>query len=175
MEKFLVLSDTHGNLDLLDMVLQRENNCTAIIHLGDNYEDLERCSNLPEIMIYRVPGIFHKGYRDKSLPAIIKVKSNDWSILLVHDLNDASEKVHDVDIYLHGHTHKPGLINEYGKIFFNPGHLKQISDRGNPASYGIIKLDKKNANFSVKNLQQNVIYNKTFKKLGRKNDDRRDQ
>lgn len=160
----MVLSDTHGNLDLLNNVLKRESDCTAIFHLGDNFEDLDRCEHFPEKNLYRVPGIFHKGYRDKSLPAIIKLDSNGWSILLVHDLNDALAKAQDVDIYLHGHTHKPEIQQKFGKIFFNPGHLKQAHHRGYQATYGILEIEEKKSNFYVKDLKFNVIYNKSFKR-----------
>ena len=164
MDKFLVVSDTHGNLDLFQTVLKREKDFTAIIHLGDNYEDLNSYSNLDDVTLYRVPGIFHKGYRNKTLPAIVKFTSCGWSILLVHDLSDALARTQDVDIYLHGHTHKPEIIRKYGKIFFNPGHLKQFHHRGNQASYGILEIAEKISNFYVKNLNTNVIYNKTFKR-----------
>ncbi len=165
MEKILVLSDTHSNLELLKIVLENETDHTAIFHLGDNYEDLDKClEQIPHRNLIKVPGIFHKGYRDKSLPAIKIYNSQGWAILLVHDLSDALAKTHDVDIYLHGHTHRPDITGKFGKIFFNPGHLKQLKDRGSQASYGIIELNKKSVKFFVKDLNKNVIYYKLLEK-----------
>jgi uncharacterized protein len=165
MEKILVLSDSHGNSDFLNLVLEQENHVDTIFHLGDNFDDLDKCGQFTkEHIILKVPGIFHPGYKNRSIPAIQFYNTLNWKLLLVHDLNDALSKAEEADIYLYGHTHKPDLQIKYGKIFFNPGHLKQSKDRGSKASYGILELEEESVKFIVKDLNKNVIFYKLVEK-----------
>ena len=41
--KLLVLSDSHGAVERLQSILQREAGCEAIVHLGDGAADMARC------------------------------------------------------------------------------------------------------------------------------------
>jgi len=165
MEKILLVSDTHNNLKLLKDVLKREDNCSTIFHLGDNYDDLDRFTEyVSNKTIVKVPGIFYKGYKDRSVKAIQLYNSNEWKLLLVHDLNDALSKTQDTDIYLYGHTHRTDFVKQYGKYFLNPGHLKNYKDRGTIASYAILEISKKSLKIFVKNYKGFVIYNNIIEK-----------
>jgi len=165
MEKILLISDTHSNYKFLRDILLEEEDCKTIFHLGDNYEDIDNCSDLNgDKKILRVPGIFHKGYRNRTIDAIQIHKSFNWKLLLVHDINDAAGKFHDIDVFLHGHTHKPDFVKHHGKYYFNPGHLKHSKDRGSTASYAILEVDEKSIKFIVKNYKGSVIDNIIIKK-----------
>jgi uncharacterized protein len=165
MEKVLIISDTHNNSNILKSVLGIENDCSIIFHLGDYYEDLDKCMDyVSGKTIVRVPGTFHKGYRDGSVSAVKIYSVFNWKFLLVHDVNIVSRKIQDVDIIFHGHTHQAELQKNNGRYFFNPGHLKQKYDRGSEASYAILEIYEDRLKFIVKNLKNHVIFMKIIKK-----------
>ena len=68
MKKIIVLSDTHRNQTLLRKVFSNEEELSHIFHLGDDYEDLDENSDLIEGKeVIKVPGIYHKGYLNKTI------------------------------------------------------------------------------------------------------------
>jgi len=165
MIKILLLSDTHGNDDVLQNVLEQETDPDYIFHLGDYYEDLDKYKQIiRDIQIVKVPGIFHKGYKNRTIDAIQQVIIEGWKFLLVHDLNDAVDKARDTDCYLFGHTHYPEFYKNYSKIFINPGHLKSYKDRGSQASYNILEVSKNKLKIIVKDHTGCVITSKFFEK-----------
>lgn len=146
MSNILVISDTHGNLSLLDSVLSANIECEIIIHLGDNYDDLDNFSIMLEgKKIYKVPGIFHPDYLNGKLPPEQIIEVNDKKILMVHSKNDISK---NADIYLFGHTHEWEVRNNRKGVFLNPGHLRMTKDRGRIASYALLGIS--NDKFHIK-------------------------
>ncbi|OQX72026.1 MAG: hypothetical protein B6D62_00260 [Candidatus Cloacimonas sp. 4484_275] len=141
MNKIIVLSDTHGNQLLLRKALQNEENVSIVFHLGDFYEDLDENFDLLENKtVVKVPGIFHPGYRDKTIPAVQIFTAEDWKFLLVHDPNDIPEKVENIDLILFGHTHNRTFFRKKNSYFLNPGHLKKTKDKGQQASYAVLEI-----------------------------------
>lgn len=146
MSHILVISDSHGNLSLLDSVLSANIDCDTIIHLGDNYEDLDNFSiMLEDKKIYKVPGIFHPDYLNGKLPAEQLIEINGKKIIIVHSKKDISKSA---DIYLFGHTHEWEVRNTIRGVFLNPGHLRMLKDKGRNASYAL--LDISNNNLKIK-------------------------
>ena len=147
MKKIVVLSDTHGNQLLLRKALQNEADASVIFHLGDFYEDLDENYDLIENKsIIKVPGIFHPGYKNQSIPSLQFYEVLGWKFLLVHDPNDIPEKIEKADLILFGHTHTRTFFRKENRYFFNPGHLKKDEDKGKKASYVTLEI---NADFVV--------------------------
>ena len=122
MKKIIVLSDTHGNQLLLRKALQNEKDATVIFHLGDYYEDLEDNFDLTENKtVVKVPGIFHGGYLNKTIPAIQTFAIDGWNFLLVHNLDDVPRKLIKPDLTLFGHTHNRTFYQRGNVYFLNPG------------------------------------------------------
>ncbi len=143
MNKIIVLSDTHQNQFLLRKVLQQEiEQCDYVFHLGDNYEDIEENVDLlTGKKIFRVPGIFHPGYLDGSLPALQSVQIKNWSFLLVHNIDDLPEVITNNHIILYGHSHRLRFGKTEEHYYINPGHLKDEWDKDRPASYAFLEVD----------------------------------
>ena len=59
MPKILVLSDTHRNLKILENVLSANLDCDIIIHLGNDYEDMDNFPNLTEVKEIIKTFLFH--------------------------------------------------------------------------------------------------------------------
>ncbi len=158
MKRIIVMSDTHGNQKLLRKPFMLESQYDMIIHLGDNYEDIQENFDLYEdAILLRVPGIFHPRYRDQSLPAIMHTDVEGWMIGLVHNLEDYFKQKSRGDIVLHGHTHHSEIQDDGETIYANPGHLKSEFDRNREPSYMVIDLTPEAAQLTVKSLRGDVL------------------
>ncbi len=123
--KLLVVSDTHGEADLLKELAIKYKDYTKI-HLGDRGFDK---ALLDELNFIHVDGNCDYG-NDKD--KIIEIEGN--IILLTHgdkyqvkyDLGNLYFKALEVNanIVLYGHTHIQSKIEYNGILFLNPGALK---------------------------------------------------
>lgn len=146
MSKVMILSDTHNNHHLLRKVLENEvGDCEYVFHLGDNYEDLDAFPDLlNDKTVIKVPGIFHSGYLDGSIPATQNININGWTFFLVHNIDDLPEILPNQQIICYGHSHKIDFRLLDDHYYLNPGHLKDEMDKNRPASYAIldVSIDK---------------------------------
>jgi putative phosphoesterase len=159
--KIGIVSDTHRNTDLLaDAVewLGRRHGIATLYHLGDDYEDLGGLAE-SQLEIVQVPGIYHNGYRDGSIPPRAFETVLGLRILLLHstekDLTD--EDRHSADVVLYGHTHRPEMHIDQGRLYMNPGHLKAAIDKQTPASFGLLDVQDKAVQASIFNLKHEVM------------------
>lgn len=138
MKEILVVSDTHRNYDLLQHVLDSNIFADVIIHLGDNYDDLDSCVyNRRGRKVYRVPGIFHPEYKNGKLPHVLEFEIEGKKFIIAHSPDDLNNSA---DVLLFGHTHNWECSNSPFGIRFNPGHLKARKDKRRIATYGIITI-----------------------------------
>jgi len=149
--KIGVLSDTHGNIPYLEKAIDllRQEEVDKIIHLGDDYEDIDFALEL-DLPIIRVPGVYSGYYKDKSIPHRRVGELVGWKVLLTHSPtpheNDLPADLAPEDMVrsevietvLYGHTHIPKIEEKDGVVWFNPGHLRIEDKKGYPASWGII-------------------------------------
>ncbi len=157
MKEILVLSDSHKNILLLKSVLEKENEADIIIHLGDYYEDLNPFVRIADAKkFYRVPGIYHNGYRNGTLKNVQRIKIAGFGFLFAHTFEDLSKNMPFEKFNLYGHTHKAELFGKRN-IFINPGHLKAKVDRGYPASYGKILIDNKKIEIKIIDINGETI------------------
>jgi putative phosphoesterase len=150
--KIGVVSDSHKNLAYLDRAVAEclDEGCTAFIHLGDNYSDME---NAPGMELIRVPGVYDPEYHSVSIPHRIVKEFEKARFVMTHAPDSHSSDLPSdlspeelalrrrAQFILHGHTHIP-TIEEKGNVFWiNPGHLKAQDKKGYPASFSIIEID----------------------------------
>lgn len=144
--RILVVSDTHGNADILDRAILMQISAEIVIHLGDGEGDVEYLRyRYPEKMFIKVRGNcdFNSDLPDKEFIIlegkkifithghIYSVKSGIYSAV-------CAAKEEDADILLFGHTHKSFQSYDEGLYILNPGSLKGLSP-----SYGIIDITDK--------------------------------
>ncbi|MDU5111376.1 MAG: metallophosphoesterase family protein, partial [Clostridium sp.] len=105
--KIGIISDTH-NL-LREEVIHNLKGCDLIIHAGDicNNDILERLKNIAKTVAV-------KGNNDKGdLEAILKedeiIEIEGKRIYIVHERNNISINLEEVDIVIYGHSHKYNL------------------------------------------------------------------
>ncbi|MCF7793280.1 MAG: YfcE family phosphodiesterase [Candidatus Cloacimonetes bacterium] len=163
MKRIMIMSDTHRNQVLLRKAFLDEENITHIFHLGDTYEDLDENLDLIEgIEVFKVPGLYHDGYLNRSIHHSIPATVENWKFQLVHFLNDVKKLHKNLDFVLYGHTHRPNFRELNGMYFINPGHLKRSRDRGNDASYIIAETETDKITFNWKKLNKEIFMTKTI-------------
>lgn len=140
--KIVVLSDTHGDPDVIEQVYKQEQDADAFFHCGDSelaYDDAHFHD------MYRVKGNcdFDRNFVDDLLVPI-----GDRSIFMTHGhlynikmtLTPLDYKAQETgaDIVLFGHSHLLGAEQIGDTLFLNPGSLL-LPRGGNPKSYATIE------------------------------------
>ncbi|QTF92212.1 metallophosphoesterase family protein [Halomonas sp. BM-2019] len=117
-----VISDTHGLLRPEALTLLE--GCGLILHLGDvgsretDAVLLERLADLAPVAAVR--GNIDTAPWAAALPMSRDLVVNGWRLHLVHRLQDFAPTT-PCDAVLHGHSHKPRLEWQAGRLLFNPG------------------------------------------------------
>ncbi len=157
---FLVISDSHGNIDNVMRAVKTAGRVDGIIFLGDGIRDIEYIkSTLEQLNVYAVLGNCD---HFSALSDYKKVESfcfEGKKIVITHgDLYGAKygdsgllllAREHGADIVLYGHTHIARETQIDGVYLCNPGSIGGYSD----ASFGVLTLDGNNALFSYKRLE----------------------
>lgn len=140
--KIVVLSDTHGDPNVIEQVYKQEQDADAFFHCGDSelaYDDAHFND------MYRVKGNcdFDRNFVDDLLVPI-----GDRSIFMTHGhlynikmtLTPLDYKAQETgaDIVLFGHSHLLGAEQIGDTLFLNPGSLL-LPRGGNPKSYATIE------------------------------------
>lgn len=140
--KLLVLSDSHGLVQILEKILKKEHDADAIIHLGDGGTDMWEFNelNYPKA-VYQCKGNCDALAYNFSQTEIFTLCSKKIFACHGHLYNVKfgleniyfAAKEIGADLCLYGHTHIPN--NEYYSSLhlFNPGAVK---DR----HYGVIEI-----------------------------------
>ena len=175
--KILVISDTHQNQEMILSILSlcESTEFDEILHLGDDYQDAQPLIDAG-FNVTRVPGTWTKEYLNKYIDNRVFENREGWRLFLSHtpeadykDLVDDPDpqkvvEKGDCDLFLHGHTHKPEIIENGKVVICNPGHLKSLTDRGYPATYAILILTKTELNISIFRHDTHELYD-SFQKM----------
>jgi putative phosphoesterase len=159
--KIGIVSDTHGNIELLETAvdwLVRKQKIAMLYHLGDDYDDVKGLGDR-FIEIVQVPGIYDGRYKDGSLPAKSFETVLGLTVLLVHSYEKdvTPEDIQHSDIIVYGHTHRAELKLVDGKLFINPGHLKGPLEKNMSPTFGVLAILDRNASA--------IIYGMNFKQV----------
>lgn len=151
--KIGIVSDTHGNYELLETAVDwliRKHKISMLYHLGDDYDDVRYLGDR-FLEIVQVPGIYDERYKNGSLPAKSFETVLGLSILLAHsyEKNVTKEDVQRSDIIIYGHTHREELKLADGKLFINPGHLKGPLDKNMPPTFALLTVQDRNASAAI--------------------------
>ena len=143
--KICLVSDTHGNREILNDIYNANPNCNIYLHLGD--------SELPEDLIY--PFISVKGNCDYFLdyPTHKIIKTPYCNIYCEHGHIHGRGSVdllkrNDCKIYLYGHTHIQRVEKVEDYYFINPGSVTRPRD-GSNGTYMVLELSKDKFEYKV--------------------------
>lgn len=156
--KILVASDTHDMYMPLKKAVEKENDCQALIFLGDGERDFDIVTRNLYIDTYRVRG---NNDWDSSIANSAVVDIGKHRFFLCHghrygvnsglDLLASAAELNGCQCALFGHTHRRHYSFEHGIHLFNPGSLSLPRD-GNGCSYGIITDEGGKLDFYFKNI-----------------------
>ncbi|MBO5560069.1 MAG: metallophosphoesterase [Firmicutes bacterium] len=146
--RILVISDTHRKLNrAIELVHDFSKSIDAVIHLGDNTDDVDFIRRNYRLPVYTVAG--NCDYGSTAPPENI-VTFEDKKVFFTHghaynvkynaDMVKERAESFGADICLFGHTHMPCVKIERGIIVMNPGSLTEPRGGSKP-SYGIIKIE----------------------------------
>jgi uncharacterized protein len=151
--KIGIVSDTHGNTELLEKAadwMVRKQKITMLYHLGDDYDDVKGLEDR-YLEIVQVPGIYDSRYKDGSLLAKSFETVLGLTVLLAHSLEKdvTREDIQRSDIIIYGHSHREELKLVDGKLFMNPGHLKGALDKNMPPTFGLLTVADSTASVAI--------------------------
>ncbi len=133
MKRVLVVSDSHGAVDMLDEILASQPQARIVFHLGDGARDLDDIKHkYPNKYFHRVAGNCDFS---SHLPNEVVDEVEGKRIFACHghtlrvkygisSLVSAAESER-ADIALYGHTHVQGYSFENGVLIFNPGSVRE--------------------------------------------------
>jgi putative phosphoesterase len=146
-----VVSDTHGNQEGMLLLAKRLKSLGVgiVLHLGDDYQDLAILAQAG-LEVFGVPGLYCPEYREPMILNRQVAELGGVKFLLTHtearsrfdgpeDL-DPEMTCYEVDAVLFGHTHTPALEERQGIAWINPGHLRDRTDRGSPATFALLHI-----------------------------------
>jgi len=130
-KKIVIVSDSHGNIEKLQSVIDIEYPFEFIIHCGDGINDLFH-ANIPEgVKVISVAGNVDR-YRYIDVEDVIFQEIFGRMFMVTHgdryDVRNGNSELlseareHNADIILFGHTHVQ-YIDEKNPVVFNPGSL----------------------------------------------------
>ena len=133
MQKFIVISDSHGMRSFAKKVFDMHSDADGIIFLGDGYDEISSlAAEYPHIPFYAV-----RGNCDRcTAPETLTLEAEGVKIMCMHGhtygVKGGDGRLYALcdkgyDIVLHGHTHTPredSVITDSGMLkIFNPGAL----------------------------------------------------
>lgn len=149
MKKVVVVSDSHGNKNLIDKIFS-EIEFDYLLFLGDGIDDLGIYINDERVKIVRGNCDFFSKEKYEQFLCIEKVvifmtHGNDYGVK--YTLSNLYNRIKDTpsNLVLYGHTHRFDTSTINNICFHNPGSIS--TSRGGASSYSIITIN--NENFSI--------------------------
>ena len=147
MYKIVVISDTHGDFDILYDIIKRNQAADMFIHLGDGEREYDDVRNLfPEKAFLYVRGNNDWGTQ----PLMHTFFLNNHKFYLTHGHSfsysnmesfiSSTAAANGCDVALFGHNHVPCILTENGVQLFNPGSPVRPRGMSKP-SFGIITIN----------------------------------
>ena len=143
MMNVLVLSDSHGDVEVMARLVERHRP-DRVLHLGDHFSDMVKLHlRFPELPMEGVRGNCDR----PGSPERLRLTLEGVRILMVHGhgqgVKEDLERLYltalesGAELALFGHTHRPLHTRKGAVEFRNPGSV----GRGYPPSYALLRLE----------------------------------
>ncbi|MEG1416909.1 MAG: metallophosphoesterase [Clostridium sp.] len=144
-----IVSDSHGDLYMLNRVMECLEDADIIIHLGDHYEDIIKINEKYSKNIIYVAGnndrLLENGLEEKviTIEGTRMFLTHGHKYGVYYDLNKLFYRALELEcsLVLFGHTHKQHYEEIENITFFNPGSAAYPRDIG--IGYGILDINSK--------------------------------
>lgn len=149
MMKVLVISDSHGNLDNVEKIMNRHKKFDLVIHLGDIIGQDETLKSICGCPVKVVKGNCDY-YTENKITEVFELEHNtimathghhysvDWGI---DGLYYAAQE-NKCNIAMYGHTHIPEIFEQGDVTIINPGSVSRPRQLNRKPSYIIMDIDK---------------------------------
>ena len=151
--KVLLLSDSHGCMQRLKTVLQREADCSLVFFLGDGLRDLEQVrGQFPQTGFICVNGNNdwnadgqYDDFAYKFMEGHTAIATHGHRVAVRYTLCDLAAKANAVraDLAFYGHTHRQAQETVDGVLCVNPGALCS-------GQYAVLDISKENVAVAFK-------------------------
>jgi putative phosphoesterase len=140
MQRIGLISDTHGLLRPEALAFLA--GCDRIVHAGDicDRSVLDRLETIAPLIVVR--GNNDVGAWADALPVARTIDVDDVKIHVIHDIADLAlhPAPNGVGLIVHGHSHKPAIVERNGVVHVNPGSAGPRRFRL-PISIGELRID----------------------------------
>jgi putative phosphoesterase len=154
--RYLIVSDSHGNEDVLHEIIDNMAEIDAIIHLGDHIEDITKWKKDISVPVYAICGNCDS---PSSGEMEMIIEDHGQRILLTHGHHHGVKddlyrlfhhaKAMEVEAVLYGHTHMPLTECVEGIWIHNPGSVA-LPKGGSHRQYTVMTVDKNGFDFCTK-------------------------
>lgn len=156
-KKILIVSDTHGRRQHLEMALEKVGKVDMLFHLGDVEGDEDYIEEIAGCPAYIVAG---NNDWFSNLPGEIVVTIGKHRIFMSHGhsyyVSRTRERLKQrarekrADIAMYGHTHRPDIDLADDVKVINPGSLSHPRQVGREYTYILMEIDEnEEVNFSL--------------------------
>lgn len=147
--RILVVSDTHGDEQVLEELVASQPEAQTVIHLGDGASEAQAVADrFPDRTFYFVRGNCDWASAARDIPLMREEKVAGKRIFFTHGHEYevkrdfyrvvCAAKERNADVLLFGHTHVPLCEYDDGLYLLNPGSLS----RGINRTYGIVDITR---------------------------------
>lgn len=145
--RVLIVSDTHGKHLNFDTAYEEAGLVDAVIHLGDFEGEEWYYESVCDCPVYMVRGNndYFSYESDERIifledKTIFMTHGHQYRVSTGHEEILREGKRREADIIMHGHTHRPYVLEEDGKIVLNPGSLSRPRQVGREPSYILMTI-----------------------------------
>ena len=162
--RVLVISDTHRSCDNLNRVLEIEEPVDLLLHMGDVEGDQDKIRSMAGCHAEIIAGnndIFSPLPRERELVL------GDYRVWMTHGhrygvhegIGGLAQMArhYSYDIVMFGHTHRPVIAAEEGRLFLNPGSLTRPRQSCGRASYIMMEIDGGNISCDIRYLCEDGV------------------
>ena len=134
--KILLVSDSHGNNEAINLLLKQYPNMDLYIHCGDSESD--------EFSLYPYRSVMGNCDLAWDFPEYLVIPTPYGNMLVQHKPNPKADllRSNQIKIFAYGHTHVRKYNIEQGIVYINPGSISFARDKYD-ASYAILDIDEK--------------------------------
>ena len=145
--KILLVSDSHGNNEALELLVKTYPNMDLYLHAGDSESDPYSIEPFRSV----------KGncdYFGDFLERLV-IPTPYGNMLVQHQPNPSTDVLYkkNIKIFVYGHTHVRHLYEEDGLICINPGAISFARDKYD-YSYAIVTIDEKHVDVEFHTLEE---------------------
>ena len=147
--KVLIVSDTHGRDENLELAVNREAPFDMLVHCGDVEGREFYIEALAECPCSIVSGN-NDFFSDLPREEVIDIEENKvlvthghyYGVSMGHEEIVEKTKAKDCQAVIYGHTHRPVVEEEDGILVINPGSLTFPRQQGRRPSYAVMDVEE---------------------------------